>query len=254
MTEIASCGSFTKTDAKNKLGSVGIPLSKNIVKVLPRLNDPEKRYDIDSEELHYGEKGTAFIYSMSRTAGYNNNQEATDKIMYTDKDGRVWINTGDIFMIDTDGYMFFEGREKRVVVRPDGHNIPSSQIESIAASFEEVELPVVVGSPSRLYAHGSVACLCVSFKNKNISTEEKELILHKIEAKCKELLQPRDRAKYYIALDEIPYTMNGKVDYDRKLTTYINELVSKQNISDENKASTFIIEKNNNVKVKKRTK
>ncbi len=28
MTEIASCGSFTKTDAKNKLGSVGIPLSK----------------------------------------------------------------------------------------------------------------------------------------------------------------------------------------------------------------------------------
>ncbi len=45
-----------------------------------------------------------------------------------------------------------------------------------------------------------------------------------------------------------------KVDYDRKLTTYINELVSKQNISDENKASTFIIEKNNNVKVKKRTK
>ena len=42
MTEIASCGSFTKTDAKNKLGSVGIPLSKNIVKVLPRLNDPEK--------------------------------------------------------------------------------------------------------------------------------------------------------------------------------------------------------------------
>lgn len=48
--------------------------------------------------------------------------------------------------------------------------------------------------------------------------------------------------------------MNGKVDYDRKLTTYINELVSKQNISDENKASTFIIEKNNNVKVKKRKK
>ena len=48
--------------------------------------------------------------------------------------------------------------------------------------------------------------------------------------------------------------MNGKVDYDRKLTTYINELVSKQNISDENKASTFIIEKNNNVKVKKENK
>jgi len=38
--------------------------------------------------------------------------------------------------------LIFEGREKRVVVRPDGHNIPSSQIESIAASFEEVELPV----------------------------------------------------------------------------------------------------------------
>ena len=56
MTEIASCGSFTKTDIKNKLGSVGIPISKNIIKILPRQGDFEKRYNIDSEELYYNEE------------------------------------------------------------------------------------------------------------------------------------------------------------------------------------------------------
>ncbi|MGM9876155.1 MAG: class I adenylate-forming enzyme family protein [Bacilli bacterium] len=252
MTEIASCGSFTKTDIKNKLGSVGIPISKNIIKILPRQGDFEKRYNIDSEELYYNEEGTMFISSPSKTLGYYKNEEATSKIFYVDKDGRKWINTGDIFKMDEDGHLFFMGREKRVVVRPDGHNIPSNQIESIAASFEDIELPVVIGSPSRLYAHGSIACLCMTLKNKNISNEEKEEILKQIEKKCKELLQPRDRAKYYIILNNIPYTMNGKVDYVG-LTNYINEIIKERNISDENKESTFIIEKND-AKVKKRKK
>ena len=253
MTEIASCGSFTKTDVENKLGSVGIPLSKNLVKILPRLDDTTQRYNIDSEELYYGEAGTMFVYSPSQTLGYNNNEKATNEIIYTDKDGRKWINTGDIFTVDKDGYLFFSGREKRVVVRPDGHNIPSNQIESIAAAFPEVELPVVVGTPSRLYAHGSIACLCISLKNKNLSSEEKKQLLNNIEIKCQSLLQPRDRAKYYIVIEEIPFTMNGKVDYI-KLTNYVAETINKRDSSEEEKESVFILEESSNIKVKKRKK
>ena len=71
--------------------------------------------------------------------------------------------------------MYFKGREKRIVVRPDGHNIPSNQIESISNSFDEVSNSVVVGVPSKSYAHGSMAADCILVKN-TLSDEEKELV------------------------------------------------------------------------------
>lgn len=254
MTEISSCGTFTKTDAKNNLGSVGIPLSKNVVKVLTRREDENARYDINEDELFYNEEGILFVSSPSITLGYFKNKEATDKIIYTDENGKKWVNTGDIFKIDTDGSLYFCGREKRVVVRPDGHNIPSNQIESIALSQENIESAVVIGTKSRKYAHGSVASICVVLKNKNIDLNSKELILNEIESKCKEYLQPRDRARYYFVLDSIPYTMNGKVDYV-SLTNYVNELIDKINMDEEARESFhFVDEKLHNNKVKKRKK
>lgn len=254
MTEISSCGTFTKTDVKNNLGSVGIPLSKNVVKVLPRREDENARYDINENELFYNEEGILFVSSPSITLGYFNNEEATDKIIYTDENGKKWVNTGDIFKIDPDGCLYFCGREKRVVVRPDGHNIPSNQIESIALSQGDIESAVVIGTKSRKYAHGSVASICVVLKNKNIDLNSKELILNEIERKCKEYLQPRDRARYYFVLDSIPYTMNGKVDYV-SLTSYVNELIDKINSDEEARESFhFVDEKLHNNKVKKRKK
>lgn len=243
MTEIASCGTFTKNDVKNNLGSVGIPLSKNVVKVLPRKNDENVRYNIDDEELYYNEEGILFISSPSMTLGYFKNEEASNKIIYTDKDGNKWVNTGDIFKISNDGSLYFCGREKRVVVRPDGHNIPSNQIESIASLHYNVETAVVVGTKSRKYAHGSVATLCIVLKDNNLDLTTKENILSEIENKCRESLQPRDRAKYYFILDSIPYAMNGKIDY-RLLTDYVNELIDKSNIDEDTRKSFYLVDQN----------
>lgn len=240
MTEIASCGTFTKTDVLNNIGSVGIPLSKNLVKVLQRKSDGE-RYNIDEEELFYGQEGTLFVSSPAMTLGYYKNSESTDKIVYTDKDGRKWINSGDIFKIEKDGSLFFTSREKRVVVRPDGHNIPSSQIESIASSFEDVNSAIVIGTCSRKYTHGSVAALCVEFKDKLLDREAQIKLLKDIEKKCQLNLQPRDRAKYYVLIDNIPYTMNGKVDYIF-LTKYVDSIIDNLGIDEEQQESFYIID------------
>lgn len=253
MTEISSCGTFTKNDIKNNVGSVGIPLSKNIVKVLPSMHDENARYDIDVEELYYGEEGTLFVSSPARTMGYFKNPDYTNKLFYTDKDGRVWINTGDIFMVDSDGSLYFKGREKRIVVRPDGHNIPSQQIESIASSFDFVDTAVVVGTPSRKYNHGSVATICVSFKDKNLTIDEINEYLRIIHEKCVENLGPRDRAKYYLEVNDMPYTMNGKVDY-RHLTSYANSMIDDVELDEEEREVFYLIEGNTeeNKKIRKR--
>lgn len=253
MTEIASCGTFTKTDGINNIGSVGIPLSKNNVKILKAIKDDNARYDIDEVELGYGEEGTLFISSPTMTLGYYKKDEATNKLIYVDSQGVKWINTGDIFSISQDGSLYFKGREKRVVVRPDGHNIPSNQIESISNTFNVVNNSIVVGIPSKHYAHGSMAAICISLKEE-LQDSEKEELLKNIEKKCKEHLQPRDRAKYYVIVDSIPYTSNGKVDYI-KLTDIaskkIDELVEDETLQE---SYHIVTSSMNNVKKKVRRK
>ena len=241
MTEVASCGTFTKNDVKNNLGSVGIPLSKNNIKILPIKNNEDDDYDIDSEEVYYGEKGILFISSPSMTLGYFKNKEATDKIIYTDKQGKKWINSGDVFKMESDGSLYFCGREKRIVVRPDGHNIPSEKIETIASSIAQVETAVVVGVPSKKYQHGNMAALCISLKNKDLTLAEKNELLEKIENTSNLELQPRDRAKYYLLIDKIPYTPNGKVDYIN-LTEHAKQLVDNITVDEEYKETFYIFE------------
>lgn len=241
MTEIASCGTFTKNDVENKLGSVGIPLSKNNVKVLKKKENSEERYDIDEPELLYGQEGVLFVSSPATTLGYYKKEDATKKITYLDSQGKKWINTGDIFAIDEDGFLYFKGREKRIVVRPDGHNIPSSQIESIAISHNEVENAVVVGVPSKKYAHGSNAVLCITTNSKDVSQSSILGLLEKIKKDCEENLQPRDRAKYLFVIKELPYTMNGKIDYN-KLTEYLNQKINEINIDEESQDVFYIID------------
>ena len=251
MTELASCGSFTKKGGKNNVGSVGIPLSKNNIKVLPKKTEDNKDYNIDDLELGYGEEGVLFMSSPALTLGYYENERATSRVIYTDAAGTRWMNTGDIFKISSDGSMYFNRREKRVVVRPDGHNIPTEQIESIASSFPEVANSVVVGTPCQKYKHGEYATVCITLKNKNMTPKEMEQLLFDIEKECKKELQPRDRAKYFIIVEKLPYTMNAKVDYD-KLMAEVNMKIKDIQLDEDSRECFCIID--NALVAKKRTK
>lgn len=241
MTELASCGSFTKMGGTNNIGSVGIPLSKNNIKILPKKKDNEQDYNIDDLELSYAEEGVLFMSSPALTLGYYKNEDATSKVIYTDTAGVKWMNTGDIFKIDTTGSMYFNRREKRVVVRPDGHNIPTEQLEAIASSFESVANSVVVGVPCQKYKHGKYAAVCVTLKDKATNQKEIEELLYNIEKVCNRELQPRDRAKYFIVVEKLPYTMNAKVDYDELVRT-VDTKIKEMKIDEDSREAFHIID------------
>ena len=241
MTELASCGSFTKKGGNNHIGSVGIPLSKNNIKVLPKKTDDSKDYDIDDLELTYDEEGVLFMSSPALTLGYYKNPSATNRVIYVDANGTKWMNTGDIFKVGQDGSMYFNRREKRVVVRPDGHNIPTEQIEAIASSFDAVANSVVVGTPCQKYKHGEYATVCITLKDNNMSQKEMEQLLYDIEKMCKKELQPRDRAKYYIVVKKLPYTMNAKVDYDA-LVREVNAKIKEMKIDEDSRECFYVID------------
>ena len=251
MTEIASCGTFTKNDVENRIGSVGIPLSKSNVMILRR-KDNDERYDINEPELGYNQEGILFVSSPAATLGYFKKEEATNEIIYIDNQGTKWINTGDIFMMDDSGNLYFKGREKRIVVRPDGHNIPTSQIESIGNSHNSVKNAIVVGTPSTKYEHGNNATLCLSLRENNVTYYDAVRILEEIKEECNKKLQPRDRAKYYILTNEIAYTMNGKVDY-KKMTQYAISKIAELQKDEESQDVFYIIDENTVKQSKKRT-
>ena len=72
MTEVTSCATYTVEDAVNKPGSVGIPLVKDIIKIV----DHET-----GEELPYGSEGEVYIYSPALMSKYLNNPEETENLL-----------------------------------------------------------------------------------------------------------------------------------------------------------------------------
>ncbi|MDP3951990.1 class I adenylate-forming enzyme family protein, partial [Microbacterium sp.] len=88
-----------------------------------------------------GEVGEILIRSASVMAGYWDDPENTEAVLV---DG--WLRTGDLGRRDHDGYYFFEGRIKEVIIK-GGSNISPGEVEDVLNSHPAVDLSGVVGAP-----------------------------------------------------------------------------------------------------------
>ncbi len=102
--EISSCMTYTKDYRCNTLSSVGIPLSKNTIKVLPLLKEGET-FDINRQELPYIAEGELVISGPTIMLGYNNVVEDENTIYY-DKNNTAWLRTGYIVKVNNKGIIF----------------------------------------------------------------------------------------------------------------------------------------------------
>lgn len=204
MTEMSS-GVVITTDICNKEGSVGIPLIGNNAKVIDC---------VTGQELTYGQQGELCISAPTIMMGYFNNEEETNKVIEVDEYEKKWVHTGDIAYIDEDGCIFIVDRMKRMIIRPDGHNVFPSVIESILATHKGVESAVVVGKLDKCGLSGrwpvAYVVLKETFKGQQESVKA-ELIEY-----MKQKLPERDKAEEIFFKDGLPLTPIGKVDY-RKL-------------------------------------
>lgn len=221
LTEVNSCFSYTKNKETNKIGSVGVPLLGNNIKIVKPLNEEidNSEVDIDElEELPYNTTGEIFINTPTVIIDYLNNKEESKRVFFKSKNsGRIWVRTKDLGRITEDGLIYIDGRMKRIIIRPDGHNISPFAIENIINEHDMVENCVVIGRQSKEHEHGSLAVAYIQLKKGCESHQEK--VLEEIKANISEKLPPRDVASYYEFIDEIPITNIGKVDY-KKLEQY----------------------------------
>ena len=95
--------------------------------------------------------------------------------------------------------------------RPDGHQVNSVPIEDAINSCEEVSDCAVVGIKNSYQDEGVIPTAFIKFKDKNATKEDIKKIIFKI----KEMLPgEREMALAYSIVEQIPYTINGKVDFN----------------------------------------
>lgn len=196
--------------AHNRYGSVGIA----------KYGETVIAYDNDSEkELSYGEEGeicalvnTAFLY-------YERNEDDTNTVKRVHSDGEVWLHTGDLGVIDKDGYIFLKGRLRRVIIRL-GFKISAYTIEDKICEHPAVKECVAVEVNDREEEHVPMAFVILNEEAKNNNHEE---IIEDILSKCRKELKEYEIPKYIHVTESLPYTPNGKYDF-RALERIGNEL------------------------------
>jgi long-chain acyl-CoA synthetase len=114
-----------------RLGSAGVPSAGHEVRIV----------DHNDADLPAGKTGQILVRSEARFDRYWNNPEATADTL---RDG--WLYTGDLGRIDADGWLWFMGRSKQVIIRA-GSNIVPEEVEEILYQHPAVRLACVVGAP-----------------------------------------------------------------------------------------------------------
>ncbi|MBP5231373.1 MAG: AMP-binding protein, partial [Clostridia bacterium] len=123
--------------SKAKEGSIGIPFPDTFVKIVKPGTD---------EELPYGEEGEILLAGPTVMKEYMDQPEETAETLRTHADGLTWVYTGDLGTMDSDGFIYFRGRAKRMIVS-SGYNIYPSQLENILDAHEKVQMSCVIGIP-----------------------------------------------------------------------------------------------------------
>lgn len=198
MTELAATVCTGKPNVL-RFGTVGIPLPNTNVKII----------DMKSgRELSYGQQGELCIMAPSVMLGYYKEEAETAKILKKHGDGQYWIHTGDIGMIDSDGFLTIIGRIKRMISIIEGavyHKIFPKLLEEQFEKLPGVESVIVVGNS--IYPE---KCKLVAFvvANPGCIVTETEL-----KTFATGNFASYERPVEYRFISELPRTKLDKVDY-----------------------------------------
>lgn len=145
---------------KIKFGSCGIPTYDTDIRIVDLAT---------GKDLLPGEQGEIAIKSPGVFKGYYNRPKETEKTL---KDG--WLYTGDIGIIDNDGYLFLHGRVKEMI-KSSGYSVFPEDVEALLDKHKAIERVAVIGVPDTKRGESVKAFVVLKQNYKGVVTE-KELI------------------------------------------------------------------------------
>ena len=186
LTETSPVVTINPLDGTNKIGSIGLPIPNTEIKFI----------DDKNEEVLVGERGEICVKGPQVMAGYWNRKEATDEVI---KDG--WLMTGDIGVIDKQGFIKIVDRKKEMVL-VSGFNVYPNEVERVISSHPKVLEVGVIGVPDKKTSEAVKAVIV----KKDESLTEEEIKLY-----CKEKLTNYKCPKHVSFTDELPKSNVGKI-------------------------------------------
>ncbi len=196
-TECVTASCLTPADYYRS-GSIGIPFPDTFYKIV-KLGT--------AEEAPANTEGEICISGPTVMLGYLDNPEETAQTLRRHDEGRVWLHTGDLGCMDSDGFVYFRQRIKRMIIT-SGYNVYPSQLEN-----------VIDGHPDVLYS----CCIGVKddYKMQRIKAfvvprpgvEPDERLRRELTAWCRERIAKYAMPSEFEFRKELPKTLVGKVAY-----------------------------------------
>jgi long-chain acyl-CoA synthetase len=186
MTESAAMVTFNHY-YRHVIGSVGTVA--NLIEVQIR--------DLQGNILGPGERGEICISGPNITKGYLNNPQETEAAFWGD-----WFRSGDIGVMDEDGYLYIVDRLKDMIIT-GGENVYPREVEELLYTRPEVLECAVVGLPDEEYGE-RVTAFIVQREGQQV---EPEPLRQWLKARLANFKVPKE----FIVVDELPKSSTGKL-------------------------------------------
>jgi long-chain acyl-CoA synthetase len=187
MTEVG-LATLNPPSGEIRQGSIGRPICGFSIAVRD-----EEGNQIEPESV-----GRIWIRSRSRMAGYWEAPEATEEVVVDE-----WLDSGDLARADSDGYLWFFGRKKQVIVH-DGSNISPLEVEAALGEHPAIGLAGVVGVHDEV--HGESVRAYVTLREGAERPSSADLIVF-----CRERIGYK-APEEVVVLDRMPLNPTGKID------------------------------------------
>lgn len=197
--EMSICYGMTETSPVSTQTLIGTPLEKQVSTVGTVQDHLEiKIVDENGKILPRGEHGELCTRGYSVMLKYWNDPENTRKVL----DDARWMHTGDLAVMDEEGYITISGRIKDLIIR-GGENISPKEIEDFLYIYPNILDVQIIGVPSEKFGEEVMAWVKV---RQGFTITESELLEY-----CKGKIAHYKVPKYWKFVDEFPMTISGKI-------------------------------------------
>ncbi len=189
LTECSPAVCINPFNGLERLGTVGQALQDTAIKCI----------DVEGNEVPVGERGELCVKGPQVMKGYWKRPEATRETFTEDGE---WLRTGDVAIIDEDGYIKIIDRIKDMII-VSGFNVYPNEIEDVVAGHPDIVNCAVIGIPDT--KTGEAVKLFV------VTCEDSTLTKEQIKDYCRDKLTSYKLPRHIVFRDELPMSAVGKI-------------------------------------------
>jgi long-chain acyl-CoA synthetase len=178
-------------------GTIGIPMPDTHCRIVD-WDDPDK-------EVPPGESGELLVSGPQLMRGYFADADQTRRVLTTDAQGRTWLHTGDVAMMQPEGYFVILDRKKDMIIR-SGLKIFPGRVEKVLQSHPQVIEAAVIGRADAVHTQVVMAYIVA-----RVPAEQRESLVGDLRKLCREHLAPYEVPADFRFVDALPRSPLGKL-------------------------------------------